>query len=157
PRGLVQRRRGELDQERVAGSTARRAGALLAKAPDAVAPSERVKRQKEVAAIGHEFDGAQHELDFTFARVKRQRDADPPRLDAELAAGDLRPIKRASFVVDAEQTVFVGAGARAAGAVLNAEKVIEQRRYEIVMEAANVERQDGKPRQVGRTVQLDSR
>ena len=64
----------------------------------------------------------------------------------------LRPLP-----VDAQQPVAVGAGAGAAGPVLDAEEVVEQRRDEVVVQPLDVEGEDGQARGVERAVDPDAR
>src|SRR5262249_15393868 len=118
--------RGELDRWTIAHG-------VFDVGPDSAAKVEAIKRQERVAVIGDELDGREDEFDLRLAAIVGQRDAHPTGLDAQQTARDLRAVQLARFGVDAEQAMAVGARARAPGAVLNSEKMIEQRGDEIVV------------------------
>ncbi len=69
--------------------------------------------------IRDELDGRQHEIDLGVAPVVRERNANPPWLDAQKAARNLGSVELALGSADAEKAMPVGARARAAGAVLD--------------------------------------
>ena len=120
------------------GSTSRIGCSMCCQMPSS--PTEAVEGQKGVAVVGDELDGRGEEFNLAARGVIRKRHANPAGLDPRKACGDLLAVSRAARGVDAKQAVTVGTGARAAGAVLDAKEVVEQRGYEIVVQAVDVER-----------------
>ena len=86
--------------------------------------------------LGDQLDGAHDVLEHRIADEVVEADPHPAGLDALAAAGDLALELVRALEVDAEQSVPVGPGARAAAPRLDAEEVVEDRDDEVVVQVA---------------------
>ena len=137
-RGLAERLDGQLDRA-ARRARASRCGARRRRASRA---GRRGRSASPWSATNS--TAPQDELDVLLARRRTAASArTQPGLMPSLPRAISRAVALGARAVDAEQAVAVGAGAGAAGAVLDAEQVIEQHRHQVVVQALDVEREDG--------------
>ncbi|MCK7541336.1 MAG: hypothetical protein MZV63_65835 [Marinilabiliales bacterium] len=124
---------------------------------------ETVERQELAAATGHEVDGFDEVAGVRVVHRKVETDPAPAGLDPAKALPDGRPVSFGGRLVDPQELMTVGAGARAPGPRLNAEEVVEKDGHEFRMEIAaalapDVERDDADaPGRIGIAHDLEAR
>ena len=90
-------------------------------------------------------DGLEKRLELLLADRRREADPHPARLLADVPLVEPVPDRSGVRLVDVEEEVPVRPRAHAAGAHLDSEEVVQERRGEVVVQVAEDDRQDAEP------------